>query len=69
MTKTFVRALLLNAVLQFVITRARAGRVEEEGRAEALWLLYPFVVVGNALLWTLILTAFSRAFRLVRRTP
>jgi hypothetical protein len=68
MTKTFVRALLINAVLQFIVTRTRAGRVEEEGRAEALWLLYPFVVLGNALVWTLMLTAASRLFRFLRRT-
>ena len=64
--KTFVRALLLNAAFQFWITRRRAGRVEEEGAAEALWLRYPFVVVLNAVTWTLLIALTGRALRALR---
>jgi hypothetical protein len=65
--KTFLRSLAISAVLQFAVTRARAGRVEEEGAAEALWLRYPFVVLLNALSWTLMLAALARVTRVVRR--
>jgi hypothetical protein len=67
MRKTFLRSLAISAVLQFAVTRARAGRVEEEGAAEALWLRYPFVVLLNALSWTLMLSALGRVTRVVRR--
>jgi hypothetical protein len=66
MSKTFTRALVLNAVVQFVITRQRAGTVIEEGAAEMLWVRYPFVVLANALAWTLLLSALGRITRLVR---
>ena len=66
MSKTFVRALMVTTVLQFVVTRQRAGQVVEEGAAEALWLRFPFVVLLNALLWTLMLSAIGRTVRLVR---
>jgi hypothetical protein len=69
MRKTFTRALIVNAVVQFVITRQRAGNVLEEGAAEALWMRYPFMVLLNALLWTLLLSALGRVlgvFRLLR---
>ncbi len=66
MGKTFVRALMVTAVLQFVVTRQRAGQVVEEGAAEALWLRFPFVVLLNALMWTLMLSAIGRTVRLVR---
>lgn len=66
MSKTFVRALMVTTVLQFVVTRQRAGQAIEEGAAEALWLRFPFVVLLNALLWTLMLSAIGRAVRLVR---
>lgn len=68
MRKRFLRALLLTAVLQFVVTRTRAGRVENEGEAEILWARYPFVVVANALVWTLMLSAASGAWRALRRS-
>lgn len=66
MGKTFVRALMVTAVLQFVVTRQRAGQVVEEGAAEALWLRFPLVVLLNALMWTLMLSAIGRTLRLVR---
>ncbi len=65
----FVRALLVTAVLQFVVTRMRAGRVEEEGQAELLWVRYPFVVIANALAWTMMLSVAGRAVRIFRRSP
>lgn len=68
MRKTFVRALLVSAAVQFAITRHFAGAVVEEGRAGRMWLLYPLNVVLNALAWTLMLTATGRALHFVRRT-
>jgi hypothetical protein len=68
MRKTFLRALIVNAVLQFIVTRARAGRVEEEGRAEMMWMLYPFIVLANAVAWTLIVSALGSIVRLLRNT-
>ena len=65
----FVRALLVTAVLQFVVTRMRAGRVEEEGQAELLRVRYPFVVIANALAWTMMLSVAGRAVRIFRRSP
>jgi hypothetical protein len=67
MRKTFMRSLLVTAVLQFIITRQRAGQVVEEGAAEALWLRYPFAVLLNALMWTLMLSTIGRGVRLLRR--
>ena len=66
MKKTFVRALAVSAIVQFVITRQRAGTVIEEGAAEALWLRYPFAVLGNALVWTLMLATLGRFVRIFR---
>jgi hypothetical protein len=60
MKKTFVRALIVNAVLQFIVTRQRAGNMVEEGAAEMLWLRYPLTVLLNALVWTLMLSTFAR---------
>lgn len=60
MKKTFVRALIVNAVLQFIVTRQRAGNMIEEGAAEMLWLRYPLTVLLNALVWTLMLSTFGR---------
>ena len=67
MRKTFLRTLLVISVVQFAITRHMAGQTVEEGRAERMWMLYPFNVVLNALAWTLLLAASARAVRLVRR--
>jgi hypothetical protein len=67
MRKTFIRALVVTAAVQFAITRHFAGRVIEEGRAERMWLMYPFNVVMNALAWTVILAAAGRALRVARR--
>jgi hypothetical protein len=64
---TFVRTLLVISVIQFAITRHLAGQTVEEGRAERMWMLYPFNVILNALAWTLLLSASARAVRLVRR--
>jgi hypothetical protein len=68
MSKTFTRALILNAVLQFVVTRQRAGNAIEEGVAEMLWVRYPFVVVMNALLWTIMLSTLGRVAGVFRRS-
>ncbi|HEY7801488.1 MAG TPA: hypothetical protein VIE40_02325 [Dehalococcoidia bacterium] len=67
MRKTFLRALVITAAIQFAITRHFAGTVVEEGRAERMWAMYPLNVVMNALAWTLMLTAAGRAVRAVRR--
>ncbi|MGH7622894.1 MAG: hypothetical protein ACREMU_11180 [Gemmatimonadaceae bacterium] len=67
MRKTFFRALIITAAVQFAITRHFAGTVVEEGRAERMWLMYPFNVVLNALAWTLMLTTASRVLRIARR--
>jgi hypothetical protein len=67
MRKIFMRTLLVTAVLQFFVTRTRAGRVEEEGAAELMWVLYPFNVVVNAVAWTLLLSAAGGALRVFRR--
>lgn len=64
----FLRALVVTAVLQFVVTRMRAGRMEEEGQAELLWVRYPFVVLANALAWTMMVSIAGRGVRLIRRT-
>ena len=69
MRGTFVRTLAITAVLQFVITRALAGRAVEEGQAERLWIMYPLNVFVNALAWTLVLAASGRLLRIVRRLP
>ncbi len=66
MSKTFLRLLIVNAVLQFITTRVRAGRVEEEGAAEAMWLRYPITVVINALIWTLRISTVGRLLRPLR---
>lgn len=66
MSKTFLRLLIVNAVLQFITTRVRAGRVEEEGAAEAMWLRYPITVVVNALIWTLMISTVGRLLRPLR---
>lgn len=68
MSKTFTRALILNAVLQFVVTRQRAVNALEEGAAEAMWLRYPFVVLANALLWTIMLSTLGRIAAVFRRS-
>ena len=69
MRRTFTRALVVNAVLQFIVTRQRAGNVIEEGAAEALWLRYPFIVLFNALLWTLMFSTIGRVASVFRATP
>ncbi len=67
MRKTFVRSLIVTAAVQFLITRHFAGQAIEEGRAERMWLMYPFNVVVNALAWTLMLSAAGRVLRVARR--
>ena len=66
MRKTFIRVLIVNAAVQFVITRQRAGNVLEEGAAEALWVRYPFMVLLNSLLWTLMLSGIGRVLGVFR---
>lgn len=66
MSKTFLRLLIVNAILQFITTRTRAGRAEEEGAAEAMWLRYPIAVVVNALIWTLTISTLGRVLRPLR---
>ena len=67
MRRTFMRTLVVTAILQFVITRQMAGRVVEEGRAERMWMLYPVNVVMNAVAWTLFLTGVGRVAGIFRR--
>lgn len=66
MSRTFIRALAVTAVIQFVVTRTLAGQAIEEGRAERLWMMYPFNVLMNALAWTLLVTATGRVVRTLR---
>lgn len=66
MRKRFLYTLAVIAPLQFLITRKLAGEAVEEGRAERLWLLYPWNVLFNALAWTLLITLVSNLFRLAR---
>ena len=63
MRTTFVRALAVVAIVQFVITRTLAGRALEEGSAERMWMMYPLNVVMNAFAWTLFFAAFGRVRR------
>jgi len=67
MRRTFMRSLIVTAVVQFVITRRLAGQALEEGRAERMWMMYPMNVVMNALAWTLLATAVGGAWRMLRR--
>jgi hypothetical protein len=59
----------LHAVLQFIITRQRAGNVIEEGAAEMLWLRYPLTVMLNAIVWTLMLSTLGRVTSPFRSAP
>ena len=67
MRKTFLRALVIVAAVQFVITRYLAGQAIEEGRAERMWMMYPLNVLLNALAWTLMISATRGVFRTLRR--
>jgi hypothetical protein len=67
MNRRFLRVIAVIAVVQFIVTRQAAGRVIEEGRAERMWMLYPFNVLLNAAMWTLFIAAVGRGFRLMRR--
>ena len=67
MGKLFFRLLIVNAVLQFVATRTRAGRAEDEGAAEAMWMRYPLAVVINAFIWALMLSTAGRVLRPLRQ--
>jgi hypothetical protein len=67
MHKTFIRTLVVTAVLQFAITRTLAGQTVEEGRAERMWMMYPLNVLLNACAWTLLLSAGGRFIRIFRR--
>jgi len=64
--KTFVRTLVVTAVMQFIVTRARAGQAIEEGSAERMWLMYPLNVLVNAVAWTLVIAAVERVARAFR---
>jgi hypothetical protein len=66
MGKLFLRLLIVNAVLQFVTTRMRAGRVQDEGAAEALWAAYPVRVIVNAFVWSLMISTIGRLLRPLR---
>lgn len=66
MRQTFIRAMVINALVQFAITRHRAGHAIEEGAAESMWLRYPFAVMLNALMWTLMLAMLRGGFRMLR---
>ena len=67
MRRIFVRAIVINALVQFAVTRHRAGHAVEEGAAEMMWLRYPFSVLMNALTWTLMLALLGRTLRALRR--
>lgn len=67
MKRTFIRSLVVTAALQFIVTRTRAGNAMEEGEAEALWLRYPFVVILNAVAWTLMIATVAGVTRPLRR--
>jgi hypothetical protein len=62
-----MRALVINAILGFAVTRHRAGRAIEEGAAEMMWLRYPASVLVNALAWTLMLAMLGGFVRIFRR--
>lgn len=66
MRKTFVRTLMVTAVMQFIVTRTRAGQAIEEGSAERMWLMYPLNVLLNAVAWTLLIAAAGRVARAFR---
>ncbi len=66
MKRTFIRSLMISAVLQFIVTRQRAGHVLEEGAAEQMWMRYPLVVLLNAVTWTLMLSTIGRIVRPLR---
>ncbi len=65
--KRFLRVLAVTAALQFVVTRKAAGSAIEEGRAERMWMLYPFNVLLNAAMWTLALAVIGRGVSALRR--
>ena len=67
MKRRFLRTLMVIALVQFFVTRQAAGRVVEEGRAERMWMLYPFNVLINAAVWTLVFTLFAALSRTLRR--
>lgn len=66
MRTTFFRVFAVVAIVQFVTTRAMAGRTLEEGRAERLWMMYPLNVTMNAMTWTLMFAAAGRVRRMFR---
>lgn len=66
MRKTFIRTLVVTAVLQFVVTRRMAGEAIEDGRAERMWMLFPLNVLMNALAWTLLFAGIGRITRALR---
>jgi hypothetical protein len=68
MRRLYFRTLAVIAIVQFLVTRALAGRTIEEGQAERLWMMYPLNVVINAAAWTLLLAVMGRALRIMRRS-
>jgi hypothetical protein len=66
MRRIFIRAIVINAVVQFAVTRYRAGHAIEEGAAEMMWVRYPVTVLMNALAWTLMLSMFRGTLGLLR---
>lgn len=66
MRTIFLRTLAVTALLQFTVTRIRAGQALEEGAAERMWMLYPVNVLANALAWTLVIAAAARVARALR---
>lgn len=68
MRRTFVRTLAVTAVMQFVVTRTRAGQAIEEGSAERMWMMYPLTVLVNALAWTIVIAAAGRVARAFRHS-
>lgn len=66
--KTFVRTLAVTAVMQFIVTRTRAGQAIEEGSAERMWMMYPLNVLVSALAWTIVIAAAARVARAFRHS-
>ena len=66
MRKILILTLLTSAILQFILTRYRAGEAIEEGAAERMWLRYPLNVVVNAVLWTAIAASIRGGTRAIR---
>jgi hypothetical protein len=64
--RILIWTLILSAVLQFALTRRRAGQTIFEGDAEAMWLRYPVNVLFNAAIWSAIALTVRAGVRALR---